>query len=102
MIVGIIKEFDESTGRGVICVSDNGQEYSFSYTTGRSLVGSGDALLPVFSRSRTQPQGYSLKPCRRGDAVVFVPASGGRVRKWGYARHYLEVAERIHGTEFRP
>lgn len=99
MEVGVVTAFDLFTHTGVISTSE-GNEYSFAYQQGQNQAYGPGLDSPVFSGRHEQPAGFGLKLPRPGDPVLFQLSASDGISVWGYLRHYLDLAEHRHGTQF--
>jgi hypothetical protein len=99
MNFGIVTAIEASTATGEI-MSCDGAVYPFAYRRGQNVASSATTPVPQLSGYHAQPQGFQLKLPRVGDPILFRESPDGVVSAWGYARHFIELAERRFGTEF--
>ena len=99
MQLGMVTDYNEELGNGSIA-NISGEIFSFSYKDGQNMQYGEDIETPQFTGHQQQPVGFYLKVPETGDPVTFIPSARGVVKVWGYARHFVELAERRHSTRF--
>ncbi len=97
MILGIVTTYDSDTESGEI-TDNEGRTLDFYYHDGQNMEIGNDFVAPQLTGHHEQPEGYILKAPMIGDPVAF--NGEYRVETWGYARHFVDLAERQYGTIF--
>jgi hypothetical protein len=101
MIDAIVMHWDYSSGSGEVSSSD-GLTYRVFYSNGQTFALDKDCLLPFLSGSHDQLADGHLKVPKIGDPILLQVSDVAPDQvHWGYLRHYLELAERRYGTDFR-
>ena len=105
LVIGVVTSYDSDTGNGCVCSSGSqGEAFQFSYARGCSVVMNDNVTTPVLIERphQQQPNGGRLKEPEIGDPILLdLELETSKVTAWGYARHYVESAERRYGTRFR-
>jgi hypothetical protein len=97
MKLGIITNYDKSKESGEITDTD-GHVLEFHYKDGQNMKYGEDLITPQLTGHHEQPEGYALKTPMIGDPVAYIGLD--IVTSWGYARSFVELAERKYGTNF--
>lgn len=101
LIVGVVVRYDEVRGLGM--VESSAQEtFLFAYTDGQTMGLFQGESAPRLTGTHIQPNPRHLKHPRPGDPIVFEGLDNGKVARWGYLQHFVDLVTRKHGTEFWP
>lgn len=99
MKIGIVENWDKEVNAGTI--SCDGVLFDFEDRDGQSVATYTGDTEPQLSGGSVSTPPFSHKVPRVGDPVIFQTLAS-KVTAWGYARHYVDAAERRYGTQFRP
>lgn len=97
MKLGVITAYDSSKESGEV-TDTYGKVFVFNYKDGQNMESGGDLITPKLTGRHSQPKGYKLKTPMVGDPIAFYGSK--KVTRWGYARHFVDLAERQYDTNF--
>jgi hypothetical protein len=97
MGLGIIIAYDNVLRSGEV-TDIEGHILVFHFQDGQNMEFGDDLITPQLTGRHKQPDGYGLKTPAVGDPIIFNFTD--KVESWGYARHFVELAERQYGTLF--
>jgi hypothetical protein len=99
MNTGIVTAYDNDLQSGEI-TDTVGETFLFYYKDGQNMIYGDGLATPQFSGHHNQPDGSALKLPDVGDAVCFTKPDKDSIKVWGYARHFIDLAEKRHSTRF--